>query len=54
MCALTAMLKPIRDGWSITLSDGRQIASFTGLRAKRRALHYLVTHNVPEEARDVR
>jgi hypothetical protein len=47
------MLKPIRDGWAIRLSDGRQIASFTGLGAKRRALHYLASHGVHAEARDV-
>jgi hypothetical protein len=54
MHELTVMLKPIRDGWAITPSDGRQIVSFSGLAAKRRALHYLISHNVLGETRDVR
>jgi hypothetical protein len=48
------MIKPIRDGWAIALPDGCQIASFTGLGAKRRALGNVVSHDVLEEARDVR
>lgn len=41
MNALGVLLKPIPNGWAIQLSDGREIARFTGLGAKRRALRYL-------------
>ena len=54
MEALTVRLKPIRDGWAITLGDGRELACFTGLGAKRRALRYLASHDVTREAADVR
>lgn len=45
MDALALMLKPIRGGWAITLTDGRELARFTGLGAKHRALHYLASHD---------
>jgi hypothetical protein len=52
MHALTVMLTPIPDGWAITLSDGGQTASFTGLRANvARCLPR--QPSVPEETRDV-
>jgi hypothetical protein len=35
------MLKPIAGGWVIALSDGREVARFTGPAAKRRAMRYL-------------
>jgi hypothetical protein len=35
------MLKQIPGGWIIELTDGREIARFTGPAAKRRALRYL-------------
>ena len=54
MEALTVMLKPIRDGWAITLGNGRELARFTGLGAKRRALRYLGSSDVIREASDVR
>jgi hypothetical protein len=43
MSALAVMLKPIPDGWIIALTDGRELARFTGPAAKRRALHYLAS-----------
>ena len=42
MNALTLMLKPVEHGWAVTLSDGRELARFTGLAAKQRAVRYLV------------
>lgn len=41
MQALALMLKPITHGWAVVLTDGRELARFTGLCAKRRALRYL-------------
>jgi hypothetical protein len=43
------MLKPIPGGWVIELTDGREIARFTGLAAKRRALRYLSSHDIGRE-----
>jgi hypothetical protein len=41
MNALALLLKPICHGWAVVLTDGRELARFTGLGAKRRALRYL-------------
>ena len=54
MQALAVKLKPIRDGWAITLADARELARFTGLGAKRRALRYLASHDLIAEAADAR
>jgi hypothetical protein len=35
------MLRPIRYGWSVQLSDGRELARFLGPGARWRALRYL-------------
>jgi hypothetical protein len=45
MSSLAVMLKPIPWGWIIELTDGREVARFMGLAAKRRALRYLASHN---------
>jgi hypothetical protein len=43
--ALALILKPIRWGWAVMLTDGRELVRFTGLGARRRALRYLAaTH----------
>jgi hypothetical protein len=52
MNALAVMLTPIPDGWKIELSDGREVAQFTGLGAKWRALRYLATHKVASGVAD--
>jgi hypothetical protein len=41
MSALRLILKPIRYGWSVRLSDGRELARFLGPGAKWRAMRYL-------------
>jgi hypothetical protein len=41
MNALALILKPIEHGWSVSLTNGRELARFTGFGAKRRALRYL-------------
>jgi hypothetical protein len=41
MTALRLMLRPIRYGWSVELSDGRELARFLGPAAKWRAMRYL-------------
>jgi hypothetical protein len=43
MNALAVVLKPINRGWVIALTDGREIARFTGPGAKRRALRYVAS-----------
>ena len=50
MNALALMLKPIRRGWAVTLTDGRELVRFTGLGARRRALRYLLSHDLGSEA----
>jgi hypothetical protein len=35
------MLRPIRYGWSVQPSDGRELARFLGPAAKWRAMRYL-------------
>jgi hypothetical protein len=50
MGSLGVMLKPIVGGWVIELTDGREVARFTGFAAKRRALRYLASHNIAMEA----
>lgn len=41
MNALGVMLERIDWGWAVTLTDGRELARFTGFGARRRALRYL-------------
>jgi hypothetical protein len=41
MRALRMMISPIRYGWSVQLSDGRELARFLGPGAKWRATRYL-------------
>ena len=38
MNALALILKPIEHGWSVSLTNGRELARFTGFGAKRRAI----------------
>ena len=41
MKALLMMIRPIRHGWAVQLSDGRELARFLGPGARWRAAHYL-------------
>ncbi len=41
MNALRMMIRPIRHGWSVQLTDGRELARFLGPCARRRAARYL-------------
>ncbi len=41
MTAQAITMMPIPRGWAVTLTDGRQIARFSGPCAKWRALRYL-------------
>jgi hypothetical protein len=38
------MLTPIRHGWAVRLTDGRELARFIGPGARRRAIRYLGAH----------
>jgi hypothetical protein len=41
MKALLMMIRPIRHGWAVQLSDGRELARFLGPGARWRATRYL-------------
>jgi len=41
--ALAVVLKPVSHGWAVALTDGHELARFTGPAAKRRALRYLAS-----------
>lgn len=41
MNTLNVILKPSSAGWSIYLTDGREVARFRGLGSRRRALRYV-------------
>ena len=51
MNTLAVMLEPIDHGWAVTLTDGRELARFTGPGARRRALRYLAANGLwrPDE-----
>jgi hypothetical protein len=49
MHALALMLKRVDNGWAVVLTDGRELARFRGLCAKRRALRYLATSGLVRE-----
>jgi hypothetical protein len=53
MNALALILKPVRHGWAVTLTDGRELVRFTGLGAKRRAMRYLAGGAISREAPNV-
>jgi hypothetical protein len=41
----TISLAPVEGGWAVILTDGRELARFTGPDAKRRALRYAASTN---------
>ena len=53
MNAVALNLKPIDHGWAVTLTDGRELARFIGLGAKRRAIRYLARLDLGRELRHV-
>ena len=46
MNAVAVILKPIDHGWAVALTDGRELARFTGLAAKWRAARYLAARGI--------
>lgn len=38
MTTMAVILKPVSRGWAVTLTDGREVARFTGPGAKWRAM----------------
>jgi hypothetical protein len=40
MVALAMVLVPVAHGWAVRLTDGRELARFSGLFARRRALRF--------------
>jgi len=43
MKSAAVILKPVDHGWAVTLTDGRELARFTGLGAKWRATRYIAS-----------
>jgi hypothetical protein len=43
MNALAVTMKPIPRGWTVCLTDGREVARFRGPGSKWRALRYLAS-----------
>jgi hypothetical protein len=41
MHGLALIINPIPYGWTVCLTDGRELARFRGPKSKRRALRYL-------------
>jgi hypothetical protein len=41
MTALALMIAPIRNGWAVYLTDGRELAQYHGIGARWRALRYI-------------
>ena len=50
MKALGVVLKRINWGWAVALTDGRELARFTGLGARGRALRYVANRGYMGEA----
>lgn len=40
--ALSMMIRPIRHGWAVQLSNGRELARFRGPGSRWRAMRYLI------------
>jgi hypothetical protein len=51
MTMLAVMLKPVSHGWAVTLTDGRELARFTGPGARWRAVRYATQRTVPRGSR---
>jgi hypothetical protein len=43
--ANTISVAPVEGGWVVMLTDGRELARFTGPGAKRKALRYVASTN---------
>ena len=41
MNAVAVILRPVDHGWVVALTDGRELARFTGVGAKGRATRYI-------------
>ena len=47
-------LKAVNHGWAVMITNGRVLAQFTGVGAKRRALRYLASQDLIRDAADLR
>jgi hypothetical protein len=43
-------VRPVEGGWAVMLTDGRELARFTGADAKRKALGYAATPDARRKA----
>jgi hypothetical protein len=46
MRALALMIGPTADGWAVYVTDGREVARYRGLGAKRRALRHVARASI--------
>ena len=46
MNAVAVILKPVEQGWAVALTDGRELARFTGPGARWRASRYIARRGV--------
>lgn len=46
MNAVAMILTPVDHGWAVALTDGREVARFTGPAARWRALRYIKSRRV--------
>ena len=43
MISVALVLRPVEHGWVVALTDGRELARFTGLGARWRAIRYIAS-----------
>jgi hypothetical protein len=48
MRALALLIGRTTDGWAVYLTDGREVARYHGIGAKRRALRHIARASVAE------
>jgi hypothetical protein len=53
MTAVAVVLKPVHRGWAVALTDGRELARFTGPLARFHAERYLHVTAAPGTRRRV-
>jgi hypothetical protein len=51
MTAVAVVLKPISHGWAVALTDGRELARFTGPGARCRAVRFVTQRLIPGRSR---
>jgi hypothetical protein len=47
--AVAVILKPVDRGWAVALTNGRELARFTGPGARWRAIRYITRQGFPHD-----